>query len=325
MLNSKTISNYIIIELNVHHLKMKNNNYLQLTKEESYSSKNTSRQLSKMKRKSTTIIIISIVLILIILFIIIINVYISSLLFIAQHIDTEKAVQLNNLVEELEMKDKELFNRKGDKDDIQISVMLAQISRINNDKILRGNKNQREKLLKKYKEIMQQKINSNLNTNSKSLIITTTQKEKLEEWTSGSFGVLCFRKTRDGLKPEIFHKNCDEYQSTITIIATKNEQIIGGFTSRKWEGNVYKYDIKAFLFSFNKKKIYRIDSDFTAIHANPKHLPSFGVTDLIITETESTIAKRLESYSGDSTEYEINKGEPNLDIKEMEVFEIRSK
>ena len=69
---------------------------------------------------------------------------------------------------------------------------------------------------------------------------------------------LIYKATRDGDKAENFHEMCDSYTNTVVLIKTSKGRKFGGFTHESWEGeDISKVDNRAFLFSIDKKKIYK--------------------------------------------------------------------
>ena len=68
---------------------------------------------------------------------------------------------------------------------------------------------------------------------------------------------LIYDAKRDGDKAENFHSLCDNKESTLTIISTSDNQIIGGFLSKSFGGNKgWISDKDAFLFSLNYNEKY---------------------------------------------------------------------
>ena len=83
----------------------------------------------------------------------------------------------------------------------------------------------------------------------------------------------------DGDDPSIFHSKCDNISNTLTVIKSKGNRKFGGFTRQVWDkSGGFKKDEKAFLFSLDKKKIYKIKSDKEnyAIWSGNNYGPIFG-------------------------------------------------
>jgi hypothetical protein len=88
---------------------------------------------------------------------------------------------------------------------------------------------------------------------------------------------LLFRGITHGWSNEKFHQLCDDNGPTITIIKSKAERVFGGFTQKSW-GNIKKYkkDESAFIFSIDRKQIYRVVDAQRAIYCSSFCGPCFG-------------------------------------------------
>ena len=86
-----------------------------------------------------------------------------------------------------------------------------------------------------------------------------------------------------------------------------------------------KADNEAFLFSLNKMKIYNIVKGNKAIGCCPKLGPffvgGFKIFDNCLTKGGCTFVKGL-NYELDR-DFELNNGEENFKIKDLEVYEIK--
>jgi hypothetical protein len=105
--------------------------------------------------------------------------------------------------------------------------------------------------------------------------------ELCEFYHKKSFKLL-YRATRDGFSSQAFHSKCDKIPKTLTIIKVKDEPyIFGGYTKATWDGDGYKQDRNAFLFSLvnhdNKPIRMEINTNTKqAIYCNPSFGPTFG-------------------------------------------------
>lgn len=73
-----------------------------------------------------------------------------------------------------------------------------------------------------------------------------------------------------------FHASCDEAKETL-IVAKSGDFIAGGYSDQSWDGiKVYKGSSKAFLFSLNRNRIYKIEDQNFAIGCWPNLGPIFG-------------------------------------------------
>ena len=137
---------------------------------------------------------------------------------------------------------------------------------------------------------------------------------------------LLYRATRDGDESKQFHSKCDNFKNTLVVIKTKKGLRFGGFTSETWNGNgIDKKDKNAFCFSIDKKKIYNSIQDKNAIFACPDFGPAF---ENCIFEIKDKCFEFGGLCSDESQNYfdnhesicEINNGEEQFDVEDIEVF-----
>ena len=137
---------------------------------------------------------------------------------------------------------------------------------------------------------------------------------------------LLYRASRDGDEAKNFHLKCDNYRNTLVIIETKKGLIFGGFTSQTWDGDgVDKKDKNAFCFSLDKKKIYNSIKGKNAIYACPDFGPAFENCIFEIKDKCFTYGGLCSDDSGKyfdnhEIECEINNGEEQFDVEDIEVF-----
>jgi hypothetical protein len=92
---------------------------------------------------------------------------------------------------------------------------------------------------------------------------------------------LLFRASTHGLSPSIFHELCDDKGPTITIFKSKADRVFGGFTQCSWDSKTgSKKDDKAFIYSIDRKQIYRVLNAQKAIKCKPNIGPCFGRDEL---------------------------------------------
>ena len=138
---------------------------------------------------------------------------------------------------------------------------------------------------------------------------------------------LLYRGSENNFETEIFHSKCDKVKGTLTLIKNDKGFIFGGFTSEAWEGNnIAKKDDKAFCFSINLKKIYNIFKGKDAIKCNINYGPiflndifGFRKYNLMIGECSE---KKACHYLGSMNDYEINGGMKEINVDEIEIFEV---
>ena len=151
---------------------------------------------------------------------------------------------------------------------------------------------------------------------------------------------LIYRASRDGDSAKDFHFKCDFIGPNLTVIKTKKEYIFGGFTIKTWKhlfkdinnedpecGTELK-DEQAFGFSVNKNKIYENGKqDEGIIYCNSNYGPCFKnfffkIFDKCFENGGICGTIKESNFIGIEKDFEINGGEQNFDIEEIEVFQI---
>ena len=143
---------------------------------------------------------------------------------------------------------------------------------------------------------------------------------------------LIYRATEHGIKAEDFHKRVDNINSTLTVIKTKSGLVFGGYTSLSWAGEEIgedneKKDDKSFVFSLSLEKLYFENgkNDYSIIcqkNKGPCFVGMFTIQDKILGVKEYVNPWGMQSYSGESTIYEINGGKSYFVADEVEVFQV---
>ncbi len=140
---------------------------------------------------------------------------------------------------------------------------------------------------------------------------------------------LIYRASSHGDKVKIFHKRCDNIYGTLTVIKTKEGMIFGGYCSTCWESEdeLIKEDLNSFVFSINLSKIYFVSKNNEASilcdkNKGPSFIGMFIVEDNMLSMQSSINPWGTQRYSGESSLYEINGGEPYFYIEEIEVFQV---
>ena len=124
-----------------------------------------------------------------------------------------------------------------------------------------------------------------------------------------------------------FHQKCDDKGTTIVVVKTSSDNRFGGYTSKSWGSSTGAYvgDTSAFLFSFDTKKKYNVNTPNFAIYCNATYGPTFGNGhDLHIA---NYAPQNNSSYTNGmayplETIYELNKGVKNFTAKNYEVYQI---
>ena len=142
---------------------------------------------------------------------------------------------------------------------------------------------------------------------------------------------LLYRATKDGDSSKEFHNKCDNIKGTLTLVKTKKAFIFGGYTNEIWNNNggFFRKDNDAFCFSIDLKKIYKFKkSENSSIKCDKDYGPYFGVTFFGINNNCLINGGMMNEglnkyYEGQEKENEINNGEINFGVEEVEVFEIK--
>ena len=157
-------------------------------------------------------------------------------------------------------------------------------------------------------EMLTRKINTNLISQNKKITLN-----------------LLYKATADSDKAFAFHDKCDGANRTIVLIETDKEKRFGGYTSKSWKGDcIEKKDDDAFVFSLDKMKTYDNTGEL-AIGCYPKFGPIFmgcqiRIYDNCFSKGGTTFEKGL-NYKTEE-DFELNGGERNFNVKEIEVYEV---
>ena len=142
---------------------------------------------------------------------------------------------------------------------------------------------------------------------------------------------LLFKATRDGQKSSDFHKKCDGKTHQLIFIQTQNGVIFGGYTKEGFNSrNISIIDNAAFVFSFSKKKIYNVMYNTSAIYDANGYGQCFSgsnwftiyIFNEILKDKSNTCLIFDSHFIGFTSDYELNNGEKDFLIKEIEVYQI---
>ena len=141
---------------------------------------------------------------------------------------------------------------------------------------------------------------------------------------------LIFKSSRDGYTPQDFHRHCDNVGPTVCIVKTSKNIKFGGFLSISWKtkGGIV-CDKNSFLFNLNFNKIYPsngIGGPYFKDINGPDFVFGISIWDDYrkffhhVSEAKSMIRnwKNVDL----NYDYELNNGEYNFNIKEIEVFRV---
>ena len=158
-------------------------------------------------------------------------------------------------------------------------------------------------------ELITRKINNKLNNKNSKLTLN-----------------LLYKATADSDKASAFHEKCDKANRTIVLIETDKGKRFGGYTSMSWKGEAEeKNDEEAFVFSLDKMKTYDNIPGELAIGCYPKFGPIFmgcqiRIYDDAFVKGGTTFEKGL-NYNTEE-DFELNGGEKNFIVKEIEVYGV---
>ena len=144
---------------------------------------------------------------------------------------------------------------------------------------------------------------------------------------------LIYRASRDGDYTTKFQEKCKGHFHQLVCIKTTDLNIFGGYTDIGFQsraGGIYNDD-EAFVFSFDKQKIYNIKKGKEAIYDKSDHGPFFGNYNdgyCIFTAQNQNLLKCTcqiyanSPFDGFTSNYELNQGKSEFFIQELEVFEV---
>ena len=140
---------------------------------------------------------------------------------------------------------------------------------------------------------------------------------------------LVYKAFNDGDKAQTFHEKCDYLSMSLVLIETDKNIRFGGFTMRSWKGyNIKKIDNHAFVFSLETNNIFDIKINEPAIGCYPKYGTVFfgcqiRIYDNFFSMGGTTCHKGLNYYT--TIDYELNNGEQNFLVKDIEIYGLNFK
>ena len=173
------------------------------------------------------------------------------------------------------------------------------------------------------------------NNNSKKIIfdslISSDSEKNILLYSSGfessKFKLkLLYKSSNDSDNILIFHNKCDYIKNVFVIILTLDNKKFGFFTSKGLSSSKNAiYDNKAFLFKLNKEEIdcFQVKSGEIALYGSNDYVLNLGGEQLIIRDkflsNASFCGLKMKNYKT-NINYQINSGNKNFIIKEMEVY-----
>ena len=208
-----------------------------------------------------------------------------------------------------------------------------------NVSLLKENKLLRDKIAELEQQIALGKDSITFEDKS-SIIKSAAQIKLLSKWIKAKGNVtasLLYRATTFDDYAHNFHEKCDNQGPTLIIIETNQGKIIGGYTEAEWCRTnewyeEYQRDENAFLFNLTSKKKFKVKDPDYAIRCNNNSGPIFGDgCDLYV--GDNFIRNRYNNNKNNyvnggvtydmQSKYELLDGDQKLEIKEMEVFQIK--
>ena len=132
--------------------------------------------------------------------------------------------------------------------------------------------------------------------------------------------------------PNIFHEKCDGKQNVILFVETTEGIKFGGYTSVGFNSNSqHTKDNKAFIFSINKKKIYNVKKDKSAIYCFSGYGPCFSGTsyfniyiggDHFLKKQCNTSKCNNNTYDNINSDFELNNSKEYFYVKKLEIFHL---
>ena len=123
-----------------------------------------------------------------------------------------------------------------------------------------------------------------------------------------------------------FYNKVKDKCPTLIIVKSKSGYKFGGYTTLTWEQTSdYKKDEYSFLFSLDNKKKYNIKKDKTqyAIYGRSGCLALGDGFDLCIyNQCKSNKNTIYKSSSYNAYSYELNGGQKNFYVDELEVYNV---
>ena len=132
----------------------------------------------------------------------------------------------------------------------------------------------------------------------------------------------------DGGDVKICHNKCNNIQNTFSVITTTKEKKFGFFRSIAINGNgEWLKDNKAFFYSFDKNKIYKIKNDKSAVKFDQNfyiNTVNFSLSGNILEDKYNLPDKNTMNlnFDGFNEEYEFTCGDKDFYVKNFEAFQL---
>ena len=142
--------------------------------------------------------------------------------------------------------------------------------------------------------------------------------------------LMLYSGTMHGDKSQKFHELCDNHKNTLILIKTNSNIIFGGFAGKTWNSVELgrKKDIKSFLFSFEKQKIYnpKIEESKYHLYCSDNDGPcfyAFSIDNYFLQNGGFCDEIYKCNYDSFEKEYELNNCCKNFKIEELEIYSVK--
>ena len=218
----------------------------------------------------------------------------------------------------------------------EITVIKNNIKNINDNKIKIKFYPDEENKMEKFLEIIKffGKVGSNIWLEESNIFSSADNYDFIFEEIEKNNDIiksskLIYRATRDGDSYDNFFNKCNGINNIVLLIKSNNNSIFGGFTKvgfKKVSDKKYKDDL-AFVFSFDKKKIYPIIKGKDAIRCCDCCCPQFCDNTIylyknFLSQNNNFVNSINDNYEGFTIDYELNNGTKNFTVIELEVHQI---
>ena len=137
---------------------------------------------------------------------------------------------------------------------------------------------------------------------------------------------LIFKMSKNGSKGSDFHNYCDNQGSTLILVKTSENKIIGGFTPLNWEkgkGSLIDESGQTFIFSLNLMKKYElIDQKIQAIYGTTNNGPSFGKGQFELLKNMKNGELTIKGNFPINNELTNGKDNLSFETEEFEVYKV---
>ena len=161
------------------------------------------------------------------------------------------------------------------------------------------------------------------------LNLITIIKQKITDYQNTNIQLkLLYDAGRDGRNCNDCHTKCNNVPNTLTLITTTKGIKFGFFRSIPINGNgEWKQDNKAFFISLDKKKIYKIQKDKSAVKFDDNYFMNtlnFSLSGNILSDKYTCTDKTNMNlnFEGFTEEFELTCGDKNFYIKKFQVYQL---